>query len=417
MKIDRRDFLRHAAGAIAAASSLPRSIERSADLGGDERRRVLVVLQLSGGNDGLNTVVPIEDDHYYRARPGLAIAKKDARRIDDLTGFHPSMRKLEAAYRDGRLAVVQSTGYPGANRSHFHSMDVWHTGDPSLTETRRGWLGRVLDADPRARGNPLFAIHIGDEAPRMLLSGTQRVTAFSSINDYGVQADRAAPNDRVKIERALERMMDTDTGGAPGGKRGIDAVRRTAAQALASGRHLKEAVGKSVTNAPYPGGALAQQLRLAGQVIGSDLPVSVVSLAFGGFDTHANQRGTHANLWSQIDDALAAFHDDLTQRGRSEDVLVFLYSEFGRRVAENGSGGTDHGAGAPAFFFGSPVKGGLHGKAPDLADLDAGDVRATTDFRRLYATILDRWLGVDSQAILGAPFDSVDVLRSGIKNS
>jgi uncharacterized protein (DUF1501 family) len=189
-------------------------------------------------------------------------------------------------------------------------------------------------------------------------------------------------------------------------------VRKTAAQAFASAKELRSALEKSATSVNYPGGGLAQQFRLAGQAIGAELPVHVVSIALGGFDTHANQRNSHANLWTHIDDALGAFHEDLTKRGRAEDVVVFAFSEFGRRVAENGSQGTDHGAAAPAFLFGAPVKGGVVGDPPNLTKLDDGDVQFTTDFRRIYASLLDRWLGVDATAVLGGSFEPLDVVKA-----
>jgi uncharacterized protein (DUF1501 family) len=289
-------------------------------------------------------------------------------------------------------------------------MDVWHTADPELRQTRAGWLGRAMDRCDAARGNALFAFHIGDETPRMLLSESQRVTAFSSINDYGVQPDRNAQNDKPKIEKALERMMECKTPARA--SNGVDLVRRTAAQAIASARDLRDALAKSATNATYPGGGLSQQFRLAGQAIGAELPVRIISIGYGGFDTHANQKPQHANLWTQIDDALAAFHADLAQRKRADDVVVFVFSEFGRRVAENGSAGTDHGAAAPAFLFGSPVAGGIVGNAPDLASLDDGDVRYSLDFRRVYAALLDRWLSIDSAAVLGERFEHANVLRA-----
>ena len=287
-------------------------------------------------------------------------------------------------------------------------MDVWHTADPELKETRTGWLGRSLDRSPDAKNNALFAFHLGDEVPRMLLSESQRVTAFSSIQDYTMNADRNAPNDRARIEVAFGGMM----GGGESGAGGMGLVRRTAAQAIASAAELKDVLAKSATNATYPGTGLAQQLKLAAQVIGTELPVHIVSIGFGGFDTHANQKPQHANLWTQIDDALAAFHDDLTQRNRADEVVVFVFSEFGRRVAENGSGGTDHGAAAPALLFGKPVRGSLFGKHPSLTDLDDGDTKFAVDFRRIYAALLDRWLGVDAKSVLGSSFEPLDVLAA-----
>jgi uncharacterized protein (DUF1501 family) len=344
-------------------------------------------------------------------RPTIAHGRKDVRPLDGAMALHPSMKKMEAAFKEGRLAIVQSVGYPSPNRSHFYSMDVWQSGDPELKYTRSGWLGRVVDQSPDAKNNPLFAMHLGEEAPRMLLAESQRVITLSSLQDYTIAPDRLAANDRPNIEKAWRAMVENPSANVatPQNSR-LSWVRQTAAQALNSARELREVVNKSATNAPYPNSGLAGQLKLAGQIAGTELPVSIISITMGGFDTHANEKGTHASLWQQIDDALAAFHDDLKQRGCADRVAVLLYSEFGRRVAENGSAGTDHGAAGPLFLFGTKIKGGLYGDAPDLAHLDDGDVKYKTDFRRVYATILDRWHHVDSKSVLGAAFEPLECI-------
>lgn len=407
--ITRRDLLRGSVGALALGGGLPGFLERALAAqqaqGEARHRRALVVLQLSGGNDGLNTIVPIDADPYYKARPQIAIAKKDARKIADGVGLHPSMKRLEALYGDGKLAIVQGVGYPNPNRSHFHSMDVWHSADPELRDTRTGWLGRALDRAPAARDNALYAVHLGEEAPRMLLSESQRVTSFNSPQDYALTLDRLNQGDKSKIEAAFERMHRASAT-SPADRR-IDAVRRTASQAIASAKELRDVLAKSTPQATYPNSGVANQLKLAAQVLGTELPVHLVSLAMGGFDTHANQRGSHANLWSQIDEALAAFLEDLRKRERANDVVVLVFSEFGRRVAENGSAGTDHGAAAPLLVLGDAVRGGLYGSAPTFEKLDDGDLSFTTDFRRVYAPLLDRWLGVASEGVLGASFEPI----------
>ncbi len=410
--ISRRNFLRGSVGAFAIGSGLPSILARTAAAqaaeGGSKNGRVLVVLELSGGNDGLATVVPFEQDAYWKARATISPPKKDLRRITDGLALHPSMQRCEAAFAEGRLAIVQGVGYPQPNRSHFHSMDVWHLADPELRETRAGWLGRALDLDPASRENSLWAFHLGAETPRALLSQTQRVHALASLADYELVADRFAREKHGRVQEAFARMMEA---GEESSAR-LASVRRAAAQALASADALREVVGKSPPAAAYPGTGLAQQLRLAAQVIGAGMPVHVVSLAIGGFDTHSNQRNQHANLWAQIDAALAAFREDLAARGRAEDVLVFAFSEFGRRVAENGSAGTDHGAAAPAFLFGDAVRGGVLGDHPSLTELDGGDLVHGVDFRRIYATLLDGWLGVDSRAVLGGAFEPLELLRA-----
>jgi uncharacterized protein (DUF1501 family) len=412
--IRRRDFLQNTISAIALGGTIPELLQRAVAQQAQEgakNRNVLVVVTLAGGNDGLNTVVPFENDIYYKLRPTIAHGRKDVRPLDGVMALHPSMKKMEAAFKEGRLAIVQSVGYPSPNRSHFYSMDVWQSGDPELKYTRSGWLGRVVDQSPDAKNNPLFAMHLGEEAPRMLLAESQRVITLSSLQDYTIAPDRLAANDRPNIEKAWRAMVENPSANVatPQNSR-LSWVRQTAAQALNSARELREVVNKSATNAPYPNSGLAGQLKLAGQIAGTELPVSIISITMGGFDTHANEKGTHASLWQQIDDALAAFHDDLKQRGCADRVAVLLYSEFGRRVAENGSAGTDHGAAGPLFLFGTKIKGGLYGDAPDLAHLDDGDVKYKTDFRRVYATILDRWHHVDSKSVLGAAFEPLECI-------
>ncbi|MBI3820150.1 MAG: DUF1501 domain-containing protein [Planctomycetes bacterium] len=415
--ISRRGFLQNSVGALALGGTLPTIMEKAvaaqAAGGGSKNGRILVVVTLAGGNDGLNTVVPFEQDPYYKLRPTIGHPKADVRKISDQIGLHPLMKKTEAAFKDGHVAVMLGVGYPNPNRSHFHSMDVWQSADPELNNTRTGWLGRVVDSAPDARENAMFAFHLGEETPRMLLAENRRITTFSSLQDYNLVADRFAPNDRTRVERAWDAMA-RDGAAEAGGSTSLQLARRTMAQALVSANELKDVLGKSATNATYPQGGLAQNFKLAGQVIGAGLPVHVVSLTFGGFDTHANEKNSHAQLWQQIDDAVAAFIDDLAQRGRADDVAIMLYSEFGRRVAENGSAGTDHGAAAPVFIYGKSVGGGIYGEQPSLANLDDGDVKFSTDFRRIYSTILENWLSVDSQPILGAKFDKMPFMT---KNS
>ncbi|MFN0205276.1 MAG: DUF1501 domain-containing protein [Planctomycetota bacterium] len=411
--IRRREFLQSSAAAVALGGGfsplLERTLAAQSIQGGTQNGKILVVITLAGGNDGLNTIVPFEDDLYYKARPTLAHAKKDVRKLTDAAALHPTLKKTEAAFKEGRFVAIQGVGYPSPNRSHFHSMDVWQTGDPELKYTRSGWLGRVIDISDRAKNNALFAFHLGDEAPRLLLAETQRATSFSSLQDYTINPDRLAQNDRPNIENAWRRMMENPAAqeNTPLNSN-IQLVRQTAAQALASAKELKDVVSKSANNAVYPSTGLSGQLKLTGQIIGAQLPVQIVSLTIGGFDTHSNQKNSHANLWLQIDDALAAFQEDLKQRGRADDVLVMIYSEFGRRVAENGSAGTDHGAAGPVFIYGNQLKGGVFGESPNLTKLDDGDVAFNIDYRRVYATILDRWLSVDSNVILGSAFEPLE---------
>lgn len=409
--ISRRGFLQNAVGAIAVGGAMPSVMARAAAAqaadGGSKNGRILVIVTLAGGNDGLNTVVPFEQDVYYKSRPTIAHPKKDLLKITDQLGLHPVMKKTAAALAEGRAGVILGAGYPNPNRSHFHSMDVWQSGDPELKNTRTGWLGRVADESPNANNNALFAFHIGEETPRLLLAETRRITTFGSLQDYNITPDRFSPNDRPAVEKAWRAMAGEEKGGDG---ETLQIARGTMRQALSSAAELRDVLAKAATSINYPQGGFSQNLKLAAQVIGAGLPVQIVSLTLGGFDTHSNQKAGHAQLWQSIDDGVAAFFDDLKQRGRADDVLVMFYSEFGRRVAENGSAGTDHGAAGPSFIFGNSIHGGVHGVQPSLAKLADGDVEFTTDFRRIYSTLLDQWLAVDSQKILGGRFEPLPFL-------
>lgn len=407
----RRAFMRGTAGTLVFGSHVPQifaACQEPTSKPASASESVFVMITLAGGNDGLNTIIPYADDLYYKLRPGLAIKRPDVRKLNDVAGLHPAMKNIEAAFHEGRLAIISNVGYPQPNRSHFHSMDVWQTGDPELKNTRTGWLGRAVDASPGSRECSLFAFHMGDEVPRALLAESQRVTAMNSIQDYSIAPDRFAQNDRRRVERAWAAM----SAGTDPVQPSLATARRTIAQALASASELKDILSKSTSSVSYPGSGLAQNLKLAAQVIGGGIPARIISITIGGFDTHANQKNSHAQLWQQIDEAIAAFHKDLSGRGRAGDVVVMLYSEFGRRVAENGSAGTDHGAAGPVLLFGDPVRGGLHGGPPLLAELEDGDLKYSVDFRRVYSSVLGNWLRINSPIGSEGRFEPLPVFKS-----
>lgn len=398
----RRDVLRTAALApLATSFRLPlRWLP-----GGDDR--TLVVLELAGGNDGLDTVMPIEDARWARVRPTLSSSRHGAHRLADTDfWFHPALGGLAKRYADGRVAVVHGVGYTPPDRSHFHSRDVWHCADPSLvrvTADTTGWLGRAAE-ELAARGASLPGAAIGSlRVPLCLRSKRLEVPALARLEDYALLVDPAAA-DRDASREALGELVR----GGPGD----GDLARVAAAALDQSERLEKALARYRPRATWPAGGLADALQLAARVIVAGFGTRLIHVEYGGFDTHATQAPAHDALLRQLDVALVAFLDELAAQGALDRTLVLVHSEFGRRVAENRSQGTDHGAAASAFVCGgAPLRGGLHGSHPDLGDLDDGDLRCTTDFRRVYAEML-RFAGVDAKAVLGGEFESLG-LTSG----
>jgi uncharacterized protein (DUF1501 family) len=415
MQATRREFLQSSlAGATLAATglSLPRFLSRTA-LAASCRtgERVLVVVQLSGGNDGLNTVVPYRDDLYQKARPTLRIAAERALKLDDTLGLHPDLTGFKRLYDDGLLSVVTNVGYPNPDRSHFRSMDIWHTADTSPEARHDGWLGRVVDRcgcpeltnasspNAQAASNVPFALHLDDDSLPLALK-TQRL-AVPSVRDvaaFRLDGDAAALKDALAAPRDAAAESD------------LLFVQRTAVAACANAERIRMVAEDRKAKSPYPSYGLATRLQQIAQLIGAEFGPRIYYTSLGGFDTHARQALAHGPLLRELADSVAAFYDDLKKRGLSERVLLLTYSEFGRRLAENGGQGTDHGAAAPVFVVGPACRAGIVGGPPNLKDLDEGDVRHAVDFRSVYSAILDRWLSVPSAAILGGNFAPLDVL-------
>jgi uncharacterized protein (DUF1501 family) len=356
--------------------------------------RVLLVIQMTGGNDGLNTVVPLDDDLYHRARPRLRVAKGSAVRLTNGLGLHPAMESLRPMWDRGELAVATNIGYPNHDRSHFRSMEIWHTARVEAGAPPIGWLGRGADA-LGIRDGAAPVLHVGSTEQPLSLVG-ERIVCPSMVD-----AERAAlrsHTNKTDQGRLLDELCD-----AP---RGAQAawIASEAKIAYAFAARLEAAAGNFRPAVTYPNTTFARKLRTVAQLLEAGLPARVYQVEIDGFDTHANQGDAHAALLRELSEALASFHGDLTARGRGGKVVSLAFSEFGRRVRENASGGTDHGAAAPVFLLGSGVKGGIHGAPPALDRLDEGDVPMETDFRRVYAAVLDRWLGVPSEGILGGRF-------------
>jgi uncharacterized protein (DUF1501 family) len=380
MTTTRRAFL---IGGIQVAVAAPlaarfATVRASAN---DEAERVLVVVQLTGGNDGLNTVVPHRQDAYYRLRPSLALSRGALHALDDDHGLHPSLGALGGLFAAGRLAVVHGVGAPQPDRSHFRSLDVWHTAELAPRSSSTGWLGRLADQVVAARPDSLAALFVGGGSPpRALAARAFQAPSLADENALrladgpaGLRAGRAAllAGEPASDELAFLR----------------DAARGTYAAAA----RLAE-LGRRPDRADYPGTALAARLRLVARLLAGGLGTRVVQVELGGFDTHARQARTHAQLLDELSGALAAFQADLAASGIAGRVATLVFSEFGRRARENGSGGTDHGAGAPVFVLGAAVRGGVHGTPPDLERLIDGDVPATTDLRAVYAALERDWM-------------------------
>jgi uncharacterized protein (DUF1501 family) len=389
-------------------------LARSANVLADQsvrakRGRILVVVQLDGGNDGLNTVVPYQDDDYRRHRPQLALAARDVLRLDDRVGLHPALRSLQRIHDDRHLAVVQSVGYPNPNRSHFDSMAIWHTARLDAARHTPGWLARSLERRRSGPGGDAPALHIGDALlPQALHGGQCQVPSLASLDQF--RRRLGMPEGAALREQgdALDRIASREQGAAGSL---LQFVERASALTYASSARLEDVARASSAGANYPDFGLARRLKLIAQLIKAGLQTSIYYTQLGGFDTHASQSNTHPGLLREVGDSLKALLEDLHRAGDASRVLVLVFSEFGRRLRENASGGTDHGTAAPVFLLGPAVNPGVHGPYPNLQNLVDGDPRHELDFRQIYATLLDRWLECPSEPILGERFAHVPVLR------
>lgn len=354
--------------------------------------RSLVLLELAGGNDGLNTVVPHGDDRYYRSRPVLAVKRRDVLRLDDRFGLHPSLVGFSRLHDAGRAAIVHGVGYPNPNRSHFESMDIWHSGriDPGAAAASTGWLGRWLDGSEGARRARLPALALAAQIPRALSGSRISVPAIDDPATFGLATEPGSPLDDL-----LRRPPEGDASSE------LDFLRRASVEAVRSAEEIRRIARDGRTPVEYPATGLAHALRFVGRLIDSDLGACLYFVSLGGFDTHAGQDVSHPRLLAELGGALEAFVKDMDALGRTKDVLVLAFSEFGRRVAENASAGTDHGAAGPVLLVSGGLAGGQHGSVPDLGDLGDGDVRFTVDFRSVYGAVLRDWLGADPGPVLG----------------
>jgi uncharacterized protein (DUF1501 family) len=369
--------------------------------------RGLVLLQLSGGNDGLDTVVPFENDVYRRLRPTLARKKAETLPIDDRRGLHPSLARLRKAFDAGQVAIVEGAGYPQPIRSHFQSLDVWHTADHRGRDAGEGWIGKLCQAAFAGESNPNLVVHVGANVPYALHSTSHPPASFVVPQSYRWAGGESETE-------AYERAGGME-GGEPGPKRregesSLEFLRRVLADGQSSSQEIRRAVARYRTGVEYPRDALAAALRDVAALVNGDTGTRVLSVELGGFDTHTDARPRRENLLRQLDGALGAFVEDLGRSEAGKNAVVLVFSEFGRRVAENGARGTDHGCAAPMFVLGHRVKGGLHGEHPSLEELDEGDLVHTTDFRSVYAAVVERCFGVLPEKVLGARYPRLDVV-------
>ncbi len=407
MKPTRREFLTTAIGstAVVAVGARPPEflLQAAAAESAAHHDTILVVVQLSGGNDGLNTIVPYADDAYRKNRPKLAVAESNVLRIDDYCGFHPSLRGFADLLEDNKLAIIQGVGYPDPNRSHFESMDIWHTCRRNKQQRQTGWLGRYLDATSTSDGRDVPALHFGGEKQPLALAAQEvRVPSLRSVEQFHL---RGADDKLQAVVRTLvgaERQQANPL---------LGFVQTSTSSALAASGRVRAQVRKYDPQAEYPDSPLADRLRIVAQLIEAEMGTRIYYVELDGFDTHAQQADAHAGLLRQLGDAVGAFIRDVAAHDHDDRVLLMTFSEFGRRVKENASAGTDHGAAAPMFLAGSPVQSALVGAHPSLTDLEGGDLRHHTDFRQVYASVLQQWLHWESESILDRRYDTLPLIR------
>lgn len=410
----RRDFLK-ASTLLGFGASVPTFLGRTAlaapaagTAGGKDT--VLVVVQLTGGNDGLNTVIPFKNELYYKYRPTIAVPKDKVFGVNKEVGLHPALAPLGRLLNDQSAAcIVQGVGYPNPDQSHFRSMDIWQAASTAENLTE-GWLGKALKEKPTY---PAFHLAADNEPAPLALNGAPaRVPSVTSLEDFQLKVRAASGKDKQDQKKLIEAVAKGPMAAKPNL---LDFVRRTAVNTYETTDRLQK-LGKTYDpKVPYPDTDFANRLKLAAQLIDARVGARVFYVSIDGFDTHAAQggeTGAHANLLRTVAEGISAFYRDLAGRGQGERVCVMTFSEFGRRAKENGSHGTDHGSGAPMFLVGGGVKAGVVGEHPSLEKLPDGNLVHHTDFRRVYAAVLEKWLGVDSKAVLGDGFKPVDVFKA-----
>jgi uncharacterized protein (DUF1501 family) len=390
--INRREFLKNSALITSGSFLVPQFLSAGKNsFENNYHGRKLVVIQLGGGNDGLNTIIPYRNDLYYKYRPNISIKGPDVRKLTDELGFNPSMKKLHSLFDQGELAIVNNVGYPNPDRSHFRSMDIWHSASDSSEYIKSGWLGRTLDAVCTTDAKPYFGIESGEILSLAMKGNKMKGMAVENIN----RLHRSSQDPFLSgISKAHQDH------GTP-----VDYLYKTYNDARDSVLYLKEKLGLAGSKSSYPKNPLSNSLAGIGQLIKAGVETQIFYASTSGFDTHARQVAQQNNLLKQVSEALSTFVDDLKQSDQFNSTLILVFSEFGRRVKENGSFGTDHGTANNIWLLGGKLKkAGFQNEAPDLDILDQDDLKYSIDFRSIYATILDNWLEVESREVLGRRF-------------
>lgn len=399
MVIKRKEFLQ--IGSLATASFMVPKFLKAFESGSvvPAGNKVVVVLQLSGGNDGLNTVIPVRNDIYYKNRPRLAIERDKALSLTGEASLHPALTGLRELYHDGSMGILNNVGYPNPDRSHFRSMDIWHTASESNEYWNNGWIGRYLDAQCAGCDKPTYALELDD-----VLSLAMKGKQGNAIAMQDPKRLFGTANQRFFKEVMQHHVHDHE-------EQPVDYLYKTLAQTISSADYIFEKSKFKPSKADYPRTALGQNLKTISSLIFSDINTKVYYLSLGSFDTHINQQAQQQRLFSELNDAVTVFTKDLKQHGRFDDVMLMTFSEFGRRVAQNASAGTDHGTANNMFFISGGLKQkGIYNELPNLADLDEGDLKYNVDFKTVYATILKKWLGADDAAILGKKYQHLDFI-------
>jgi uncharacterized protein (DUF1501 family) len=369
--------------------------------------RSLIVIQLAGGNDYMHTVVPYSNGLYYDYRPSVRIGPEEVLKLDDQVGLNPNMAPIKEMWDEGRVAIINGIGYPNPNRSHFRSMDIWHTAEPDKIGTE-GWLGRAIrEIDPKGE-NGLTGINIGRGLPRALACKGVPVASVGNLETYGLFPDMTDEWLRRYALDCFSQMY-----GAQGKDAVMDVLGQTGTEALKGADILRTAPEKYSSTIEYASDPIAQSLRAIAQVMFADLGTRIYYAQHGSFDTHAGEMPAHSKLWQEVSTAIRDFTDDLKEHGREDSAVILVFSEFGRRIRDNGSG-TDHGSGGLAFIIGDPVNGGMYGEYPSLREEDQleGDLQFNNDFRSTYSTLLERWLGLEAAPIVNGSFEQLDFIKN-----
>ena len=371
------------------------------------KKRALVVLQLIGANDALNTVIPYTNGLYYDFRPNISIAPEEVLKIDDEYGFNPNMGAVKALWDEGKVAIINGIGYPNPDRSHFRSMDIWHTAESEKVGTE-GWLGRVIrELDPKG-DNVLTGVHFGRGLPRSLGCRGVPVASVGDLATYGLFPDLQEEARRHNTLEAFAKLY-----GADGKDAVIDYLGRNGLDALKGADIIRTAPEKYASTVEYPATPLAESMKSMAQVMFAELGTQIYYTSHGSYDTHGGELIAHSALWRDVSGALSAFFADLKEHGWEDDVTMLIWTEFGRRIRDNGTG-CDHGSGGSAFVIGGAVNGGMYGEYPSLKPEDQleGDLHFNNDFRSTYSTILERWMGLEAAPIVNGHYEQFDFLAA-----